>query len=76
MESAKIRVSFDSRYGMALRLSATALITLFKTVSERLIFVLSTNRCPSLPVLRLSSEPAKSIKLKILKYKLALQKLL
>ena len=61
-ESSRMRVSFESRYGMCGRPlgSVSALMTLPSAESDWLIFLDSSRRTPVAPVSRTRSEPARS----------------
>mmetsp|Transcript_52670 Transcript_52670/g.146234 ORF Transcript_52670/g.146234 Transcript_52670/m.146234 type:complete len:205 (+) Transcript_52670:1499-2113(+) len=61
-ESSRMRVSFESRYGMWLRPrgSVSAAMTLPRALSDWLIFFDSSSRWPVAPLRRTRSEPARS----------------
>ena len=62
-DSERIRVNFESRYGICkLFLSVKATITFPSVVSDLLMFLASSSVWPYEPVLPIFSEPAKSTK--------------
>ena len=66
-ESSKMRVSFESRYGMCWRprASVSAAMTLPSAERDWLIFFVSSRRCPVAPVRRTRSDPARSTRLSL-----------